>query len=82
MSVQRPATVGELDTPGARIRFLRQAIGMTQKGLGAKVFATQAAVSQWETDRWLPSRATQLLIADALNTTRAFLFGDSNEKAS
>lgn len=55
---------------------------MTQKVLAAQVYATQPAVSQWEKDLWLPSRATQRLIAEALNTTRAFLFDADDEVAS
>lgn len=56
------------------MRFLRESKDMTQETLAKKVFATQPAVSQWEKDKWLPSRATQLLIAEALGCTRTFLF--------
>lgn len=66
-----------LDTPGRRIRFLRESLGLSQEALAAKVFATQPAVSQWENDRWMPSRQSQALLATALNTTRSFLFGDA-----
>lgn len=66
-----------LDTPGQRIRFIRQSLGFSQEALAAKVFATQPAVSQWENDHWLPSRQSQALLAQALNTSRAFLFGDA-----
>lgn len=65
-----------LDTPGQRIRFLRLALEMTQETLAKRVYATQAAVSRWENDHDLPSRPAQVLIAQELNTTRAFLFGE------
>jgi len=66
----------DLATPGARLRFLRQAHGLTQKALAAKVFTTQPAISQWENDLWLPSKQTQVLLAEALGTTRVFLFNE------
>lgn len=66
----------DLGTPGSRIRFLREAKGMSQQTLAAAVFATQPAVSQWENDLWRPGRATQKLVAEALGTTRLFLFGE------
>lgn len=61
---------------GKRIRFMRQGRELTQGALAAKVFVTQPAVSQWERGETLPSRATQQAIAEALNTTRAFLFAE------
>lgn len=48
---------------------------MTQLTLATQVHASQPAVSQWERDLWLPGRASQVLLAEALNTTRDFLFG-------
>lgn len=71
-----------LATPGQRIRFLRKALGLTQKGLAAKVHTVQPAISQWEHDKWVPTRPTQFLLADALNTTRRFLFGDEERGAA
>lgn len=71
--VESPA----LDTPGQRIRFLRLALSLTQEDLGRRVFATQAAVSRWENDHDIPTRAAQALIAQELNTTRQFLFGEA-----
>lgn len=73
---------GDLATPGARIRFLRRALGLKQSQLANKVYATQPAVSQWETDTWVPHRATQVLLAEALNTTRTFLFGEDTEQVA
>lgn len=66
----------ELASPGQRIRFLRLALNLSQQDLATKVYATQPAVSQWENDLWLPSKQSQKLLADALGTNRAFLFGE------
>lgn len=72
----------DLATPGARIKFLRQALGLKQEALAQKVYATQAAVSQWEHDNRLPNRQAQVLLAEALNTTRYFLFGEDGERVA
>ena len=66
----------DLETPGKRLRFLRKSKGLTQETLARKVFVTQPAVAQWENDNWLPARPTQALIADVLDTSRNFLFGE------
>lgn len=50
---------------------------MTQLTLAAKTYVTQPAVSQWESGKYVPDRATQDLIAEALGTTRTFLFGEA-----
>ncbi len=71
-------TLTDLDTPGRRMRFLRTSKEMTQETLARKVFVTQPAVAQWEADRWLPARPTQVLIAEALGTSRTFLFGEGD----
>lgn len=75
-------TPADLATPGARIRFLRRALGLSQKQLAAKVYSTQPSVSQWEHDLWLPTRQTQVLLAEALNCQRLFLFGENGESAA
>lgn len=67
----------DLASPGRRIKFLRQGRGMTQLTLAAKTYVTQPAVSQWESGKYVPDRATQDLIAEALGTTRTFLFGEA-----
>lgn len=77
MAEQRHFPGQELDTPGKRIRFMRRARGWSQETLASKVYATQPAVSQWENDLWLPAMATQIILAEVLETTRHFLFGES-----
>lgn len=81
MPHQSFAAENDLATPGKRMRFLRKARGMSQQTLAAKVYTSQPAISQWEKDLWLPSKQSQVLLAEALNTSRAFLFGESAEAA-
>lgn len=76
MAEQQVAT-NDLGSPGKRIRFLRMALDLTQEDLARRVYATQAAVSRWENDHDIPSKQAQVLIAQELNTTRAFLFGEA-----
>lgn len=59
---------------GERIGLARELLGMTQAALGAKVYVTQPAVSQWESGKTLPTRAMQHALADALGTRRSILF--------
>lgn len=54
--------------------MLRQSKDLTQETLAKMVLASQAAVAHWEADRWLPTRPSQHLLADALGCTQAFLF--------
>lgn len=70
-----PSTV-ELNTPGQRIKFMRKAKGWNQETLASKVYVSQPAVSQWESDGVVPARQSQMLLAEALGTTREFLFGE------
>lgn len=63
-----------LTTVGGRIRFMRLAAGFSQVALAAKVHVTQPAISQYEKNRWLPNPDVQVDIAEALGTTRDFLF--------
>ena len=41
---------------GARIRLRRQALGMTQDELAARVGVSSSAVLGWEKDRYFPAR--------------------------
>jgi transcriptional regulator with XRE-family HTH domain len=66
----------DTNTPGGRIRMMRLAKDLTQEALAGKVYVTQSAVAQWETNRWIPSRQSQILLAEALGTNRHFLFGE------
>lgn len=57
--------------------MMRLSKELTQDALASRVFVTQSAVAQWETNRWVPSRQSQMLLAEALGTTRHFLFGEA-----
>lgn len=70
----------QISTPGRRMRVLRSALGMTQETLARKLHTKQAAVSQWENDKWLPTRPMQFAIAEALNTSRVWLFGTDEDQ--
>ncbi len=65
---------GDLTSPGRRLRFMRETYGLTQKALARMVLTSQPAISQWEKDKWRPARATQLRLADALRTSRGWIF--------
>ena len=54
---------------GARIRALRQAVGLTQEQLATACGVTRSAVAQWETDRAGQLRGNISRIADALDTS-------------
>lgn len=71
-----PATLSPLDTPGQRLKFLRKAREMTQQDLAKKVFTTQPTVARWEKDEFLPHIGSQILLAEALGVSRAFIFGE------
>lgn len=75
MTSTAPRLTG-MDTPGARIRFLRLAKGWSQETLAAKVMVSQPAVAQWEADTYVPGRQSQALLADHLDVSRTFLFGE------
>lgn len=74
---RRFSGANDLSTPGARIKFLRLAKEMSQEALAKQVFTSQPAVSMWENDVWLPSPQSQRLLAEALGSTRGFLFGEA-----
>jgi len=63
------------ETLGSRIRGLRESLGMTQTDLATSLDLTQAAVSQLESDRHLPSYETLVALADVLCTSTDYLTG-------
>lgn len=69
--------LSDLQTPGARIRLLREAKGWSQEELAKHVYVTQVAISHWEQNSRRPSRGSQIRLAEALGTSRAFLFGEA-----
>ena len=65
---------------GKRIQTIRESRELTQAALGAACYVGQAAVSHWETGRYMPARATQFLVADALRVKRSWLFRELAEQ--
>ena len=65
-----------LETPGARIRFLRRSQDLTQETLARMALTTQPTVARWERDEFLPHKASKKLLADALGVAPEFLFGE------
>ncbi|MFI4890090.1 MAG: helix-turn-helix domain-containing protein [Steroidobacterales bacterium] len=63
-----------MDTLGQRIRFLRQARGMSQQDLAEAVGVTKQAVCQWETGRIETMKRTSFLrVSEILQTSPDFL---------
>jgi transcriptional regulator with XRE-family HTH domain len=55
------------ETLGERIRRHRQALGWTQFDLAAEVEVCRCTVSNWETDRKVPSLRDFFQLADVLD---------------
>lgn len=70
-----PDEIAEMmKTPGGRIRFMRLTRGMKQTALAETVHTTQASISLYESNARRPGPLMQLALAEALGTTREFLF--------
>jgi transcriptional regulator with XRE-family HTH domain len=65
------------NSPGGRIRMLREAKDMTQEALASKVQRSQSAIAKYENNVLLPSLQTQIRIAEALGTRRSYLFPEA-----
>lgn len=63
-----------INTPGGRIRTLRELLGMTQSELARRICCTQAAISQFESNKVTPTLANQRALAEELGTKRRLLF--------
>lgn len=63
------------------LRRLREAAGLTQIELSAKVGVTQAALSSWEIGSASPSLANMERLADALDTSLDELVGRKKAEA-
>lgn len=60
---------------GARIKLLRQALGIKQADLAAAIGTTPQALSVWEVGRQEPSVKKIIALAKALRTTSDWLLG-------
>lgn len=61
------------EIPGARIKALRIAAGMSQADLAARAGITQSAVSQYESNQYRLYPDIAIRMAAALGTTPAYL---------
>lgn len=72
----------EKKTIGKFISALRKANGMTQKGLGDKLFVSDKTVSRWECDECTPELSLIPLIAEIFDvTTDELLRGERNDQS-
>ena len=63
---------------GGRIRKQRKTKGMSQEQLARKLHVTQGAVSQWEKELTRPDFDLLDALAEALDTTVAYLLGSTD----
>jgi transcriptional regulator with XRE-family HTH domain len=64
---------------GARIREMREKLGLSQAELAHVARVRQPSVAQWETEKTEPTRPTLRRVADALGVSPHFLeFGDES----
>lgn len=78
----RPNRQPDLNTPGGRLKWLRIERGFTQESLGAKVHAAQSTVAHWESNRAVPDRRAQAMLAEVLDVQRSFIFPEPERIAS
>ena len=64
---------------GLRIKALREALGLSQSAVAAKVSCTMQAVSKWERGESLPSLSRLGCLARVLGTTTDYLIGLSKD---
>lgn len=72
----------DLSTPGGRIRLMRRAKGWKQDGFAKKLGVSQASVSQWENNNWLPDRSLHGRIASTLDCSETWLFFEAEKKVA
>ena len=66
-------------TIGQRIRALREARGLTQAELAARLGVSDKAVSTWENDTYTPRMGAIRGLAEYFAVSRAYLLGDAPE---
>ena len=64
---------------GKKLKEARKARKLTQKELAELVGVTKTTVSGWETDAYMPSMPTMILVAKILHTSIDYLVGISNK---
>ena len=65
---------------GARIKYLRESIGLTQPELAAKLKVSSSAIAMYETDKREPSDELKIQMCKLFNCSMDYLVGISNIK--
>lgn len=73
----------DLNSPWARLRWLREYLGLTQKELADRVGVDPSAIAHYERPHGkVPGRAVQNAIAGELEVPRTFLWPPSDEQVA
>ncbi|GAF24755.1 helix-turn-helix domain-containing protein [Neomoorella thermoacetica] len=71
---------GQQDSLGAKLKRLREKIGLTQKELAQQVGISHSLIGQIETDRIQPSLATLSSLAEALGVSTCYFLMEDDEE--
>ena len=64
---------------GEKIQHYRKAAGLSQEELGQKLFVSRQTVSQWESDKTVPTVDNLILLKKVLGVSVDTLLGDTND---
>ena len=67
---------------GARIKYLREDIGLTQPQLAEKLKISSSAIAMYETDKREPSDDIKLKMCELFNCSMDYLVGRSDSRNS
>ena len=65
---------------GARIKYLRESIGLTQPELATKLKISSSAIAMYETDKREPSDEIKIQMCELFNCSMDYLVGRSDIK--
>ncbi|GLI16741.1 transcriptional regulator [Moorella thermoacetica] len=71
---------GQQDSLGAKLKRLREKIGLTQKELAQQVGISHSLIGQIETDRIQPSLSTLSSLAEALGVSTCYVLMEDDEE--
>lgn len=67
---------------GDRMEELRESLGLSRDGLGKMLNTSRVTIWRWEKGGSEPDDETKVTLARILNTTAAYLMGETNEPGS
>ena len=73
------ANAGAVETTGARIKNIRKKKKLTQQELANRINAHRVTVQTWENSSKVPNSTTLQAIASSLETTVAYLIGETHD---